>query len=103
MARICPSCGGEMTEECRLSVGTYDVSVKKGGFFDGAEGRLGVAVCPRCGTVTFYTDRPEQFRPPLVPEGKKKKRTLFSPPEQEEKKEKERPVWKQEKDKDPWE
>ncbi len=98
MARICPYCGTEMVEDCSLRVANYDVSVKKGGFFSGVEGRLYAAVCPQCGNVSFYTDRAELFRPKPEPEKKEKAKA----PVRKEQGERKEP-WLQRKGKeDPW-
>ena len=63
--RICVRCQTEMVEGCKLrmlgEVEEIHVVDPKAGVFTPGLGRTRVAVCPKCGEVSFYVERPESL------------------------------------------
>ncbi len=60
--RKCCRCGSEMLEEyglkiCSVMAGAAPVLLSKGqGIMSGELGKVKVAVCPKCGEISLYTD-----------------------------------------------
>lgn len=62
--RICPQCKSEMIEgfDVKVEGGYYGIKISRGtGIFSKRFEKPKVAICPKCGEISMYLEKPEQI------------------------------------------